>query len=96
MEPNTSMDQQFIDKLIQVVDDNLHDENFGVSELAKLLGMSRATLHRKVKSVSKKSVSEYIREARLKRAYELLKNKSGTVAEIAFSVGFSSAAYFTK
>ncbi len=96
MEPNTTMGQQFLDKLIKIVDDNLHDESFGVSELAGKLGMSRATLHRKVKSIIKKSVSEFIREARLKRAYELLKNKSGTVAEVAFNVGFSSAAYFSK
>ncbi len=96
MESNSSMNQQFIDKLIKVVDDNLHNENFGVSELARELGMTRSTLHRKVKSIIKKSVSEFIREARLKRAHKLIQNKTGTIAEIGFNVGFSSAAYFSK
>lgn len=92
----SSMEQQFLEKLTEVIDANLQNEDFGVSELASELGMSRVTLHRKVKSIIKKSVSEYIREARLKRAFELLQQKTGTISEIAYSVGFSSANYFTK
>ena len=84
----------FIEKLTKVIDENLSDENFGVTSLAKELGMSRTTLHRKVKSVVKKSVSVFIRETRLKRAHELLIKKEGTVSEIAYQVGFSSATYF--
>lgn len=96
MTAHTSMEQQFLEKLTEIIDVNLHNEEFGVSELASELGMSRVTLHRKVKSIIKKSVSEFIREARLKRALELLQKKTGTISEIAYSVGFSSANYFTK
>ncbi len=96
MEPVSSVEQQFLKKLIDIIDANLHNEQFGVNELATELGMSRITLHRKVKSVVKKSVSEFIRETRLKRGYELLQQKTGTVSEIAYKVGFGSAAYFTK
>ena len=96
MNPNSSMEQQFIQKLTKIIDENLHNENFGVPELAAQLGMSRATLHRKVKSVVKKSVSEFIREERLKKAYELLQNNTGTVSEISYMVGFNSATYFNK
>ena len=94
MESTSSMEQQFLKKLIDIIDANLHNEHFGVSELAEELGMSRITLHRKVKSVVEKSVSEFIREARLKRAYELLQQKTGTVSEIAYKVGFGSVTYF--
>jgi AraC-like DNA-binding protein/TolB-like protein len=87
---------QFLKRLTEIIEANLNDEQFGVNELARELGMSRATLHRKVKSVIKKSVSEYIRETRLKRGYELLTNKAGTVSEIAYMVGFGSVTYFTK
>ena len=90
------MDQQFVEKLSTVIDANLHNEDFGVSELAAELGMSRVTLHRKVRAIVKKSVSEFIRETRLERAYGLLKKKTGTVSEIAYSVGFSSPNYFSK
>jgi len=94
MELTSSMEQQFLKKLIEIIDANLHDEKFGVNELATELGMSRITLYRKVKSIIKKSVSEFIREARLKRAYELLQQKTGTVSEIAYKVGFGSVTYF--
>ncbi len=96
MNPISSMDEQFINKLTQIIDENLHDEDFGASELAEQLGISRVTLYRKVKSIIKKSVSEFIRETRLKRALELLKNKAGTASEISYRVGFRSPVYFNK
>ena len=96
MKPLTSMDEQFIKKLTQVIDENLKDEDFGASELAAQLGMSRVTLYRKVKTIIKKSVAEFIRETRLKRAYEMLHQKTGTVSEIAYDVGFSHPQYFNK
>ena len=89
-------DEQFIEKLTRVIEVNLSDEDFNVSKLASELGMSRTTLHRKVKSAVKKSVSVFIRETRLKRAHELLIKKAGTVSEIAYQVGFSSPSYFHK
>lgn len=51
METNSSKEQQFLKKLIEVIDPNMHNEQFGVTELAEQLGMSRFTLHRKVKSI---------------------------------------------
>ncbi len=96
MASTSSMEQQFITRLTEITEANLQNEQFGVSELAAELGMSRVTLHRKVKTIIKKSVSKFIREARLKRAHELLQQKTGTVSEIAYKVGFSSATYFSK
>ncbi|GEM_PF-837536 len=96
MEHIPSIDEQFISKLMQVVEENLHKEEFGVAQLAAELGVSRVTLHRKVKSIIKKSVSEFIRETRLKRAFELLQKNTGTVSEIAYQVGFSSPTYFSR
>lgn len=89
-------EEQFLQNITGIIDANLHNENFGVAELATELGMSRITLHRKVKSVIRKSVSVFIRETRLKRAHELLLEKDFTVSEIAYKVGFGSVTYFTK
>jgi len=96
MVPESSAEQRFLKNLNDIIEVNLHNEQFGVKELAEELGMSRITLHRKVKSVVKKSVSEFIREARLKRANELLRQKAGTVSEIAYRVGFGSVTYFDR
>jgi AraC-like DNA-binding protein/TolB-like protein len=87
-------EEQFLQKIIEIIDVNLHNEQFGVNELAAQLGMSRITLHRRVKAVICKSVSELIREARLNRALELLRNREGTVSEIAYRAGFGSITYF--
>ena len=96
MESISSNEQQFIKRLTDIIDANLHNEQFGVNELAHELGMSRTTLHRKLKTVVKKSVTEFIREFRLKRANELLLQKAGTISEIDYRVGFGSVPYFTK
>lgn len=86
----------FENKVRTIINEHLSDENFGVSELAKELSISRATLHRKVKEAADKSVSSFIREIRLKQAYAMLQNGSVTVSEVAYKVGFSSATYFNK
>jgi TolB-like protein/AraC-like DNA-binding protein/lipoprotein NlpI len=91
-----SMDQAFIRKLTEIVLANLSDENFSVEKLAKEAGMSRMSVHRRIKSIKHQDVSQFVREVRLKRAMEMLQNNEGTAAEIAFRVGFGSATYFNK
>ena len=91
-----SMDQAFIRKLTDIVLTNLQDENFGVENLAEKAGMSRVTVHRRIRAIKNQDVSQFIREIRLKRAMEMLQINEGTIAEIAFRVGFGSATYFNK
>ena len=91
-----STDQEFIEKLTRVVEVNLEDEKFGVKELAEKTRMSRAQIHRRLKSINNQSISQFIREIRLNNALELLKQDFGTIAEIAYNVGFGSPTYFIK
>jgi TolB-like protein/AraC-like DNA-binding protein/Tfp pilus assembly protein PilF len=79
-----------------MIEENLADENFGVSELADSIGMSRSNLLRKVKQETNESVSVFIRNERLKKAQAFLKAGDFTVSEVSFKVGFSSTSYFTK
>jgi len=91
-----SMDEAFVEKLCQNVEDNIGNEDFSVEELAGNIGLSRSQLHRKLEAISAKSASQFIREYRLERARELIEKKVGTMAEISFQVGFSSPGYFNK
>jgi AraC-like DNA-binding protein len=91
-----SMDQALIRKLTAIVLTNISDEDFGAQQLAENAGMSHASLHRKLKAITNTDISRFIREVRLKRAMEMLQNNEGTVAEIAYRVGFGSATYFSK
>jgi TolB-like protein/AraC-like DNA-binding protein/tetratricopeptide (TPR) repeat protein len=85
---------ELIQKLTQIVLDNLNNEQFGVNELAKRVGMNRSNLYRKVLVLTKKSLSQFIREIRLAEALKLLKEENVTVSEVAYRVGFSNPSYF--
>ncbi|UCH96162.1 MAG: response regulator [Candidatus Aminicenantes bacterium] len=92
----SSIDEEFIKELQGTIEQNLADSEFTVEELGKKLYMSRASLYRKIQALSGESPNHFIRSYRLKRAFQLLKENFGNVTEVAFEVGFSSSAYFTK
>lgn len=83
-----------VDKLINEVESNLNNDQFGVDDLAQAVGMSRSNLHRKLQKLLGVSTSRFIREYRLKRALSILRNEEITVSETAYRVGFSSPTYF--
>lgn len=96
MEEHHSVDQAFIRKLTEIVLANLTDENFDVEKLANEAGISRITLYRRIRSIKRQDISQFIRGVRLQRAMEMLQNKEGIISEIAFQVGFGSTTYFIK
>ncbi|MFK7812101.1 MAG: helix-turn-helix domain-containing protein [Maribacter sp.] len=86
----------FIEQAEALILKNLANEQFGVSELADAMNMSRSNLLRKIKKQTQLSASQFIRQIRLKEAMELLKDSSLTVSEISYQVGFGSTSYFIK
>jgi signal transduction histidine kinase/DNA-binding response OmpR family regulator len=91
-----STEENFLQKLMQAIETNMGEEDFGVEQLAKEMALSRSQLHRKLVALSGQSPSEVLRNTRLLRAKELLQKKSATPSEVAFKVGFNSHAYFSK
>lgn len=96
MTPQVSADQVFINRLKDIVFTNLQNERFGVSELSQEAGISRSVLHRRMHSLRNQNLSQFIREIRLIKALELLKEGEDSVSEVAYRVGFGSPAYFSK
>jgi TolB-like protein/AraC-like DNA-binding protein len=96
MNGNSISENEFLKKLTEITESNLTNAQFGVSELAREMGMSRSNLHRIVSSTANISVSQFISRVRLKRAMELLRQGSLKISEIAFDCGYQSVAYFTK
>ncbi|MBO6584468.1 MAG: helix-turn-helix domain-containing protein [Gracilimonas sp.] len=90
------MNQEFLNKLESIIESNLDNDQFSVEDLAKAIGQSRSTLHRKISDLTGQSTSQFIREYRLQKAHELLLKQEGNVSEIAFKVGFNSSSYFSK
>jgi len=96
MSDSRSMENDFLQKIKIIIEQNISNEQFGVSELASEMGMSRSNLLRKVKSLTNLSVSRFIRQLRLEKAMEMLQKDTFNVSEISFKVGFSSTSYFIK
>lgn len=90
------MSPEFIKKLTIIVETNLSDENFGPKQLTEKLGISRSTLHRRLKKVTGKTISQFIRDIRLEKASKLLLTEESTISEIAYKVGFGSVTYFNR
>jgi len=90
------MENDFLSRITAIIEENLSNEKFGVSELAGAIGMSRSNLLRKVNKLASLSVSQFISQVRLKNAMDLLRQNSFTVSEVTYKVGFSSTSYFIK
>lgn len=86
----------FLAELTAVIERNISNEQFGVSELAEAMNMSRSNLLRKVKKESPLSVAQLINQVRLQRAMNMLLKTSLNVSEVSHEVGFNSTSYFIK
>jgi DNA-binding response OmpR family regulator/two-component sensor histidine kinase len=90
------LDQQFLDRVMMVIDEHLSEEQFSIEVFGKDVGMSRSQIHRKLKALTGKSTSLYLRTVRLAKAKQMIEDGKATISEIAYQVGFSSPAYFSR
>ena len=89
-------DREFLDRLKQIVEDNLSDEEFSATLLAERLGISYTKFYYKVKDLLDTTPQDYLISCRLNRAMELLKTHEYNVSEVSYKVGFSSLAGFSR
>ena len=91
-----STDQGFLEKTLKVIEANFEDEKFAVERLADKMNMSISQLNRKLNALVDQPPGQLIRSLRLQRASDLLKQNSGSVAEVCYKVGFNDQAYFSR
>ncbi|WP_422858522.1 hybrid sensor histidine kinase/response regulator transcription factor [Flagellimonas sp. S174] len=92
----TDLDNDFIQKVVGYVQDNIENPSLNVEKLSSHLCLSRSQVYRKIKSLTGLSPIEFIRRVRLERSRTLFQNdKNLNVSEVAHKVGFLSASYFT-
>jgi len=89
-------DQEFLDSLINIINENIDNNDFNVNILCQELGFGRTNLYKKIKSVTGYSLGEFIRSLRLKKAAKLLVSQDISISEVIFMVGINSNSYFTK
>ncbi|HWK05157.1 MAG TPA: two-component regulator propeller domain-containing protein [Puia sp.] len=90
------LDKEFIDKAIRIVKDNLADITFDIDILSAKLKVSRRQLYRKLKALTDQTAHDFVTTIRLKKAAELLVTGEYSIAEVAYKVGFSEPANFSR
>lgn len=92
----TSMEQEFLQRVRDLIEANMENEDFSVDELARKIGMGERQLLRKLKALTDSSPQQCIRSMRLQRARQLLEQSAGTVPEIAYQVGYGNVKSFGR
>lgn len=95
MQMNKS-DEEFMNKVIGIIEENITDDNFGVERMAEILCMSRSSLLRKIKTLFNLSPVDFIRLIKLKKAAELIQEGKHRIGDICYLVGINSSSYFSK
>ncbi len=90
------LEDEFIRKVQLAMDQHMHDEEFDITGLCKLVSMSRSQLYRKFKNLTNKTIGEYLRTYRLSRAREMLESGQANVSEAAFQCGFRNLSHFSR
>jgi len=93
----SNKDEEFFENAVEIVNKYISDASFSQMTFSQEIGMSRASLYRKLKKLTNQSINIFIRNIRLKKAAEILRyEKDIRIAELSFRVGFSDPSYFTK
>ncbi|TKG97293.1 response regulator [Puteibacter caeruleilacunae] len=91
-----SREDEFLQRVIKVVEENLSNNQFEVTNLCAEIGLSRMQLHRKLKAICGQSAVELIRSYRFKRAAQLLETSGMNVSEVMWEVGIESTSHFSR
>ncbi|MEZ5468758.1 MAG: response regulator [Lysobacterales bacterium] len=91
-----SDEQRYRQRLDTAIAAHLGDSSFGVEELAHAMHSDRSTLFRHIKEYYGQSARDYLREARLKYAHQMLASQAGNVTEVAYASGFESLSSFSR
>jgi signal transduction histidine kinase/ligand-binding sensor domain-containing protein/CheY-like chemotaxis protein/AraC-like DNA-binding protein len=88
------LDKDFLEKAIKIIEDKIADPDFGVKTLGQNLSLNRIQLYRKFSGITGLLPKDFIKQVRLTKAARLLKERQLTVAEIAYTVGYSAPSNF--
>ena len=92
----TTHEERFLKKIVEIVENHIADPDLDIERFAAEAGVSRMQLYRKLSALTDMTVKEFIRDIRLKRAAQLLLQKTMNVSEIAWATGFRDVSHFRK
>ena len=89
-------DEAFMARVMDYVEKHIDEPGAGVNEMAAAAATSRSGLNRKLKALVGLTPADFLREARIKHACNLLRQTGLTVTEVADRCGFADSKYFGK
>lgn len=89
-------DVEFLEKIHQVIEENMDNSDFNIDTIAAGIGLSRSAFFKKLKSLTGLAPVELVKDIRLNKSIELIKNTGLSISEIAFAVGFKDSGYYSK
>lgn len=89
-------DDHFFSKITKCIQNHLSETEFNADTIADEVGMSKSSLYKKVKTITGLTPHGLIKQYRLKKAADLLKNSTMSVSEVIYETGFNSRSYFYK
>ena len=92
----TQTDNKFLEKMTQIIEENVANPELNVAFLAGKLGMSRSSLFNKIRGLADVTPNEMIMLVKLKKGARLLKEGQYRISEVSYMCGFSSPSYFSK
>ena len=91
-----SIDEEFLNKVISIIQTRLSDSGFDINRLSSELCMSRSTLSRKLKTITGQTPIDFVHNIKMKNACKLLKETDKTITEIAYDLGIDDSRYFAR
>lgn len=91
-----SQDHRFLKEVNMAIEGRISDVDLHLTDLAEILEISTSSLQKKLKKIAGKSVSQYVREYRLKRSMDLIRLNFGSLSEISEKTGFRNLSYFSR
>lgn len=90
-----SADQEFLQRAIKCVNEHISETDYDRQTFASDMGCSVSTLYNKIREVTGKNISNFVRDIRIKKACKLAKEDPDLrVSDIAYQVGFKDPKYF--
>jgi signal transduction histidine kinase/DNA-binding response OmpR family regulator len=93
---NKDSETLFIERLVQLVEENLMNDQFGIESIMAILHMSQSTLYRKIKSLTGLSLTAFIRSIRIKKAAEIILTENEKLKTVSLLVGFNDYKHFSE
>ncbi|WP_321321604.1 two-component regulator propeller domain-containing protein [Labilibaculum sp.] len=94
--PDRNQDEQFLKKVMEFISENISNPDLSVEMISSKMNLSSTHLYRKLKAITNQSTKDILKNYRLQKAAQMIKNNEGNITEIMYSVGFNSLSGFSK